>query len=289
MKRVESRFRSMINLLKSWNEMITHSSYLEKTVSVGGKQYYFVGDREYLGNINDFEPDTIAYLRAFCDPGNTVLDVGANIGFTSLALSDICQAEKVVAIEPIPNAFQCLEKNIVNAGTKNIDIYNFAAGSSEGELTMTFPDYFLAGSFVSDRYQMPSKNHFLVKVPVHSLDQYFDRMHFDFIKIDVEGFELSVLFGLQETLQKSKPHVLLEMNHWCLNVFQRITLPDFWEKVCSIFPYVIALQYPNYIEFNRGNFHSIARAHVIHHQYSNLVAGFDRDDLYRRLSCLQPV
>ncbi len=92
---------------------------------------------------------------------------------------------------------------------------------------------FLAGSFIADSYPLTSQE-FSAKVPVKTLDNEFNsfNMHrLDFLKIDVEGYELFVIEGAKESLKEFKPIVYLEMNHWCLNVIQRITLPEFRERL----------------------------------------------------------
>ncbi len=63
----------------------------------------------------------------------------------------------------------------------------------------------------------------------------------DFVKIDVEGFELEVLAGLRSALERSRPVVVLEMNHWCLNALQRITLPEFIDTLLTHFPVLYAV------------------------------------------------
>jgi hypothetical protein len=59
--------------------------------------------------------------------------------------------------------------------------------------------------------------------------------------IDVEGFEQSVIEGLTSTILHDEPIVALELNHWCLNAFQRTSVPDFFDYLRSVFPYLYAV------------------------------------------------
>jgi hypothetical protein len=59
--------------------------------------------------------------------------------------------------------------------------------------------------------------------------------------IDVEGFEQSVIEGLTSTILRDEPIVALELNHWCLNAFQRTSVPDFFDYLRSVFPYLYAV------------------------------------------------
>jgi len=70
----------------------------------------------------------------------------------------------------------------------------------------------------------------------------------------------------------------MEMNHFCLNVLHRITLPDFLEFMCSTFPYLYAVDADNktIIELHDpDNRYFVMYEHVIRHRFPNLVGGFD--------------
>lgn len=164
-----------------------------------------------------FEPDTVDIPRAFCDSANTVIDIGANIGLTSLALSSLCEEGQVVAIEPVPVTFRLLEKNLSLLPWGNVLEVNKALGDKDGSVAMYVNESNLATAFVVS--EESSGN---LDIPLTTLDALVTDCGLasvDFIKIDAEGHELDVLGGARNTLEKFRPNVLLEMNHWCLNVF----------------------------------------------------------------------
>ncbi len=256
---------------------------------INRKNYSMLGDTDYLGIYGEhFEPYTVEIFKRFCEEDSQIIDIGANIGLTTIALSDICSRGKIAAIEPIPITFEYLKENIKNSRLNNITLHNFGLGNKEETVLMQGCNNFLAGAFVANRYQA-DKKHFTVTVPLHTLDNYFNSLSLnrvDFIKLDIEGYELFALEGAYQTLKKYKPIVYLEMNHWCLNVFHRITLPEFHERLSEIFPYIFALQNSTFLDFvNPNNFHHIAHEHVTKFQYLNLVAGFDKNLIIERLSC----
>jgi FkbM family methyltransferase len=234
-----------------------------------------------------FEPATVLTLRALCDQGDHALDVGANIGLTALALSQYCG--KVVGVEPVPKTFNYLSSNV--AGVGNISIFKTALGNSEGEIRMQGNPDFLAGSFIADEYEIAGSDHFTESVPIKRLDSSMSHMglnRLDFMKVDVEGFELEVFEGGRETLNDLRPIVYLEMNHWCLNVFRRISIPEFRERLLSVFPYVYAVDRGEYISYHDGeNSHHINHEHIVHGKYANLVVGFDRDKILNKLEKLK--
>lgn len=261
---------------------------MKRQISINGKIYTMLGDQNYLGAFGEhFEPHTIKIVKIFCNENSQVIDIGANIGLTAIALGDICYRGKVAAIEPIPVTFDYLKKNIQNSRLNNISIHNFALGNREDSILMRGCNDFLAGAFIANQYQA-NKEHFKVTVPLYTLDKIFNSLlldRVDFIKLDIEGYELFFLEGAQEVLKNFNPIVYLEMNHWCLNVFHRISLPEFHERLIHIFPYVFAIQDSTYLDFaNPDNFHYIAHEHITKFKFLNIIAGFEKDLLIDKLS-----
>ncbi|WP_321814565.1 MULTISPECIES: FkbM family methyltransferase [unclassified Paraburkholderia] len=278
---------------------MNHEAVLENTTVAGGaaarvdtkrmqiweRTYDIAGDKGYLAAKGDcFEPDTTATLRALSrEHGAVALDVGANIGLTALALSQYCS--KVIAVEPIPVTFDYLSKNI--AARENVTSFNFALGSEEGTIKMQGSENFLAGAFVADAYTVNDGHHFTKEIPVRRLDDVARDIginSLDLVKIDVEGFELEVLGGGRALLGDLKPIAYMEMNHWCLNMFRRLSIPEFRERILDVFPYLFAIDGPDYVDFTAPNaIHAICHAHILKNRFNNLVAGFDRHELVARL------
>jgi hypothetical protein len=65
------------------------------SVRISGRRFAIYGDDDYLrGMGEEFEPDTVALFALLCGKDSRVLDVGANIGMTALALAQICPAAR---------------------------------------------------------------------------------------------------------------------------------------------------------------------------------------------------
>ncbi|MGU0693160.1 FkbM family methyltransferase [Pseudomonas aeruginosa] len=260
---------------------------IRKKILIDGYRYEVWGDTDYLGLMGDaFEPDTVDILQAFCASGSTVIDIGANIGLTSLALSGLCEEGQVVAIEPVPVTFRLLEKNLSLLPRSNVLAINKALGDKDGSVAMYVNESNLATAFVVSEEGCGD-----LEIPLTTLDSLVadcSLASVDFIKIDVEGHELDVLRGARKTLGKFRPNVLLEMNHWCLNVFRRTSLPEFHETLLEVFPFVFAVEKGRYLDFTeRDNVGDIFQQHVFANEYMHIVAGFDRADLLRRLESLE--
>ena len=265
---------------------------MKQRVKIGNDTYEIEGDDGYMAHVHEcFEPSTVALLRACCGEDSRVLDVGANIGMTSLAASKVCANGRIVAIEPIRRTYEFLQKNISTAGATNVTAFNFAAGNDNVSLPMQANLSFLAGAFVSDKCNVEAKDHFRETVSVKTLDNEFPHLfldRLDFMKIDVEGFELEVLKGAEGLLKRFQPTVLLEMNHWCLNMFRMVTLPEFREKLLALFPYVYAVEQSTFLDVrDDAAWYSIAHEHIVNFKFVNLLAGFDREELLRKLGTLE--
>ena len=152
-------------------------------------------------------------------PGDTVLDVGANIGaFTVPLAKAVGPSGRVYAFEPQRVIFQRMNANIALNGQSNVHTYLAAVGSERGMLKVPSIDYSVAANFaaVSLADQSVFSNLMHETVPVLALDDLFptasvnDRTCPSFIKVDVELMERYVLEGARQLLQRCQPVLYLE-------------------------------------------------------------------------------
>jgi FkbM family methyltransferase len=144
----------------------------------------------------------------FIGPSDVVLDVGACIGTHSVAFASHLRDGGVVhAFEPFCRNFKVLQKNVSLPGRDNIVTHNVAVSNSVG--TAAFfegAENIGAGSIGSGPETSET-----AQVETVTLDGYgFARV--DFIKIDVEGHESSVLAGASDILRNRRPVIYLEVN-----------------------------------------------------------------------------
>lgn len=143
----------------------------------------------------------------------TVIDIGSNIGSWTYSLVDFF--DFVHCFEPIKIHQDCWVKNL--EGYSNVKLYPVALGDEDEQVKMFVPDVCMAGAYITspknhatDKPTEIYKNGTVIEsITVKSLDNYnFESI--DFIKIDVEGYELNVLKGAKETILRNKPCILLE-------------------------------------------------------------------------------
>jgi FkbM family methyltransferase len=145
-----------------------------------------------------------------------VVDVGANTGQWSSMLLNCVMPEKLVIIEPLPDAFAALQKKFRNNGRVELD--NVAIGERESVETLKCTRDTTGGSFLQPREEMRAvigsnwTITFEVEVPMTTLDRLLvDLAEVSLLKIDVQGYEKQVLAGAKQTLSKTK-FVLVELN-----------------------------------------------------------------------------
>ena len=140
-------------------------------------------------------------LHLFLNQNSTILDVGANNGLYCFYFQEIIKSKKIVAFEPIPSLFKKL-----NIWFHGIDFYPFAISDKNSTTTLNIP--YINSVKYETRAKLDSlkeKDENKVKkimIETKTIDSLFinTTLKIDFIKIDIEGHELSVLKGLSLSL-----------------------------------------------------------------------------------------
>jgi FkbM family methyltransferase len=136
--------------------------------------------------------------------GDFFVDVGANVGYYTRFASRIVGPEgTVLAYEPNPTAFRLLRMNTEQLS--NTTIFQKALSDQKGEAIFYIRRHGEMSSLGADSGARP------IRVDVSTLDAELAAYpRVDFIKIDVEGFEMEVLRGASETLSVHRPIVYFE-------------------------------------------------------------------------------
>jgi FkbM family methyltransferase len=169
-------------------------------------------DKDYIfsiiKNTNEFyEIAELEQWSNYFDNVEVILDIGANIGNHTIYWSQNENIKKIIAFEPIERNFRLLKKNISDNKLDNVEINQLGLGKKEGFAIINKEDLNNMGAtslkFVEDETDikivpgdsfLSNKNH-----PI------------DLMKIDVEGFEINVLRGLKQTIQRYKPIIWVEV------------------------------------------------------------------------------
>lgn len=148
---------------------------------------------------------------------HTVLDIGAHNGWFFHCWQDWCPQAQIHAFEPYPESFQTAQR--LYGHDPRVRLNQVGVGEAPGELAFNV----LGDSKVSNSFLPPQSDTWekvgyetgevsQITVPVATVDQYASVNHIDniyLIKIDVQGYEMHVLRGAEETLEKAQ-YILVE-------------------------------------------------------------------------------
>ncbi|MFH1866951.1 MAG: FkbM family methyltransferase [Patescibacteria group bacterium] len=150
-----------------------------------------------------YEPLESKLFKKSVKIGQTVIDIGANIGYyTALAAQEVGNAGKVIAFEPEPDNFFCLKKTIKLNGFTNVECQQLAISdqSSSGNL-------YLSPDNMGDQQIYDNGNkRTTIPIKLTSLDFFlkdYPRTEINVIKMDIQGSEGLALKGMFNTLQQN--------------------------------------------------------------------------------------
>lgn len=143
------------------------------------------------------DADEIAYLKKEIRKGDIVLDIGSNIGFYAEIISDLVGPEgKVHCFEPDRTNFAHLTKRVGNR--KNVVLNNAAVSDKPGKLTI----YTSHRLNVDHRTYKPEEYDSSYEVNAINIDDYLkEHWNVNFIKIDIQGYEMAAFIGMKQTLE----------------------------------------------------------------------------------------
>jgi len=145
-------------------------------------------------------------------PGDTYVDVGANVGYYTVLASHLVGPKgKVFAFEPDPVNFAILEKNVRINGLTNVVLEQKACSNEQGSIQL-----FLAGGNKGDhRIYQTEEGRTAIDVEAVKLDDYFAEYagSIDFVKIDTQGAEGVILDGLGDVIDKNED-IVMAVEYW---------------------------------------------------------------------------
>jgi len=175
-----------------------------KTRDVIGRHIYKYGAHD--PQMTRFLQDSLVF-----EPGDVVLDVGANIGWYSLILSKLApEAVDIYAFEPHPENRALLEENLRQNAADNVHVVASAVSDHCGEQDL----FVYSGANTGRHSLLPINSGERIRIHTTTLDQFWLEQRLGqriprFIKVDIEGYELMALRGGEGVLQRC-PTVLFE-------------------------------------------------------------------------------
>ena len=218
---------------------------MSKNIHVNGRKFEIHGrdgDPYYedLINVGNKTNDFLFYMAdKFVQAGDTVIDIGANIGITTCVLAAAAAPGRVLSFEPGPDTFERLQQTVAANKLDNVTTYQLALGSTSG--TVAFLDNQDSGSASHLAPAGTALGGSNFEVTVQEFDRFSESAELtriDFMKLDVEGFELDVLKGGAATIARLKPKVFLEFNTFTLIAYGNRNPRTVLEYLIDTFPFV---------------------------------------------------
>lgn len=181
--------------------------------SRGGRLRVREGDLVFVGPVESWrvlsqieagglEAYELELFRTALEPGMTVLDVGANIGYYAAhAARAVGPTGRVHAFEPDPRTAESLRENMLLNGLSNVTVHENAVSAGAGSRELI-----LSGTASHSGFRRTMDEDTIVgstTVKTVALDDVLDGASVDVMKMDVEGEEPFVLRGMERTLAAS--------------------------------------------------------------------------------------
>ena len=178
-----------------------------------GRNFYYSDALAFLHSVDEIYTEEIYKFKSKTDKP-VILDCGANIGLSVAYFSKIYPESKVIAFEPDPNIFRILQKNSSKIPNTSITLVEAAVWSEDTTL-----EFFLEGTLGGSLNVDYRNDNNLTKVKAVDLKKYL-QSKVDFLKIDIEGAENTLIFDIQPLL-KNVDKLFLEY-HGLLNEKQNL-------------------------------------------------------------------
>mmetsp|Transcript_23313 Transcript_23313/g.65877 ORF Transcript_23313/g.65877 Transcript_23313/m.65877 type:complete len:490 (+) Transcript_23313:47-1516(+) len=212
-----------------WDRHFNFDLCCRGDVHLGELPHYFVAPAfdinvgNMVRQVGTFDLGQSYALQSLCRLGDTVIDVGANVGGFTVPLAERVGPEgEVHAFEPFRKIYQHLNANVALNGLTNVYAYNNALGTEVKEIEIHAPDLttwnFPSAIRVDEQYDTAEAlnkanlryEQKKERIYVRPLDSFRFGGRVTLIKIDVEFMELQVVLGAKETIRKHQPLLWVE-------------------------------------------------------------------------------
>jgi len=164
--------------------------------------------RPWIAHYGTWEPVETGFLRGRLEPGMTLLDIGANVGYFSiLGARAVGPSGTVIAIEPEPANYALLCANLWESRVGNVAPLRAAASSFAGPLPLSIS----SENCGDHRSFMERPGERVVAVAGVRVDDVLEAdAHVDVVKIDIQGADHRAVIGMERLLARCRPVLLVE-------------------------------------------------------------------------------
>jgi FkbM family methyltransferase len=166
-----------------------------------------------------YSREILEVFRRFARRDDTVVDVGAHVGYFTLFLAELVGSNgHVYSFEPDPRARSFLTKSVCGNGMDWIDVSPLALATGRGSVKFFLAKGLGSSSAIKGVQQLDAEE---ITIQTVSLDELVDQGqvlgHIRLVKIDIEGYELDAIRGMTKVLRKHRPIMVVEVNEEMLS------------------------------------------------------------------------
>lgn len=249
---LDDSIRYNLNIVK-WKRSKRNKDFLMNTFDHDIKlKLYTDSELSRIIYQGGFEEEEFLFLDLFVKPGQVIFDIGANIGLHTLYCAKrIGKEGKIYSFEPVKKTYTRMIENISINEFKNIIPFNKALSNKTKEAEIaTSQDGYDAWNSMAGSSGLPGSVFEFETISAIRLDDFLKSADcpkkVDFIKIDTEGWELPVLEGGVNFINKFEPTMMIE----------------YAEDICSKFGIDVKLiyDYLKSLDYNLFKFDSSAKS-----------------------------
>jgi FkbM family methyltransferase len=191
-----------------WNRVMDtyfawHPYKFSATTVFGSKMVGNTRDilQQYIYYFGVWEPNLTSFIRRRIAPGDTFIDVGANIGYFSLLDANLVgKSGRAVAIEPSPKLFAALCHNLARNHMQNVRAVNVAVSDRKGVSKLFKGTEYHSGLTTTIEKRGLKFECEIEAAPLNAILYPEEMQKARFIKIDVEGAEWAAVVGMGQIL-----------------------------------------------------------------------------------------
>ncbi len=187
--------------------------------------------------VNSYERAETRFVEKSLQPGNIVIDAGANVGYFSLLFASLVgEGGRIEAFEPIPYLADALQASIVeNRFQSRIVLHRFALDEAAGDALIRHAPRTanFGGAHLALKTPVPAA-HIDEAIQTVRLDERVARLECHFLKLDVEGAEPRVVRGATRILANSHPVIMSELHNEQLRVVSGINATLFISQMKAL-------------------------------------------------------
>lgn len=185
-----------------------------------------------LLNERSWEPHITRYLRLNLKPTDIFMDVGANLGYFTIICAPL--VKRVIAFEPVSTTYSYCKANISLNSLINVDLYQYGLWNEDTVKYIRIDSSRLMTASITEDESTSN----IESISCVSLDRMIRRgelnlPRLDIVKMDIEGSEAFALKGMEHTIVRFRPKILMELNRPALERFGN-TVDDVWNFFSKI-------------------------------------------------------